>query len=195
MKLIAYANWHEVEHIYDDISSIVSIGFRCKNIDALQFWTSFKPNFDEIILFGSCGMLQNKKILYSCNGDIGSEKVIKLDRLIAPKRWLMDDIEMEDKAIEVDRILDVPQCDAGITLDSSVRKKEKANLIEIYPDVLIVDQESYILGKWCQDWGIKFQSVRYVIDKCGRIYPPVWNKIWKKRQHRKMQLKFLEVLR
>ena len=100
---------------------------------------------------------------------------------------------MGDEEIEVDRILDVPQCDEGVTIDYSCR--DRKGLLMKFPDALIVDQESYILGKWCRDRGIRFQSVKYVTDKCGRIYPPIWNKIWKKRQHKRMQLKFLEVLK
>ena len=198
MKLICYANWHEVEHIRNELvggyQAIWDVGFQCKKImqrgNLLGGFLVDKEPVDEIILFGSCGMLQNKKIYYSCNGDTGWEKVIKLDRLIAPRKWLPS--EELQYPIETDRILDVPQCDLGLTVDYSVRKTEKRRLVKQFPDALIVDQESYILGKWCADRHIRFQSVKYVIDKCGRIYPPVWNKIWKRRQHKKMQEKFLE---
>ena len=72
MKLIAYANWHEVEHIRNELvggyQAIWDVGFQCKKImqrgNLLGGFLVDKEPVDEIILFGSCGMLQNKKITF-----------------------------------------------------------------------------------------------------------------------------------
>ena len=54
-----------------------------------------------------------------------------------------------------------------------------------------VDMESYQVHKFCKEHGIKFRSIRYVIDRCGRRCV-MWgfNHFWRKWQHWKMQTNF-----
>jgi len=46
-------------------------------------------------------------------------------------------------------------------------------------------------GKLCQELGVEFISVRYMIDRADRKAMPIGiNHLWRKRQHFKMQNKF-----
>jgi hypothetical protein len=131
-----------------------------------------------VVLFGSCGAL-----------DI----IARYDYLISPRKWF----NKKGDVIIPERILPVEICGSGFTADHSVRDPFEVEQIKsAYQDCVVVDQESVIIGRMCQDAGIPFQSVRYVIDGCHRrIMPPVINHFWREYQHRRMHGKMNRLLK
>ena len=206
MRLIAYANKSEVEHIKDELEHTWWIGFKGENITPPQI-PFIIGDTTEIILFGSCGLLQRKDqgMCYMCldyyNGltdDIcrRCEFRIRNDMLLSPRSWYKDEYfngQILGIRLGTDPLVKgLAWWGTGVTVDESCRDRKK--LLEQHPEAIVVDQESYILGEWCATRGIKFQSVRYITDKCKRIYPRGINYFWKRRQHKKMQRRFLEVI-
>ena len=190
MRIIAFANYKEVEYLrfQADRPPLIGVGYQCKN------WLGYLPyTITEIILFGSCGLLQrfHRDACVYCIW--GEEKQcskcpykIANDDFISPETWIMN-----DRMIKADQII-MPTWGNGVTIDYSCRDRNK--ILWEHPEAICVDQESFILAQWCKERGIKFQSVRYIIDKCGRMYPPVVNHFWRKRQHKKMQEAFLGLI-
>jgi hypothetical protein len=55
----------------------------------------------------------------------------------------------------------------------------------------LVDMESQKVHDVCEKHGVKFRSIRYIIDyDRGKVMPTGLNHFWRKFQHRRMQLKF-----
>ena len=59
----------------------------------------------------------------------------------------------------------------------------------------VVDMESQKVYNLCRKYGVKFTSIRYIIDlDRDKVMPPGINWLWRKFQHRRMQLKFNKYL-
>ena len=117
----------------------------------------------------SRGMIQycDGVILFGCSGYTGTEK-IAWDKLYKPKTYPFVEHHIDEYWIETYRR-------AGHDF---------------------VDMESYHVKKLCKELNVPFESVRYIVDRCGKRCVP-WgiNHFWLKYQHRRMQLKFNEYLR
>jgi hypothetical protein len=174
VRVIAYADPHEVKYINEELTSKNTwwVGLGCKNLTPPQI-PFIIGDTTEIVLFGSCGLLQN--------WDKG--------KLISPRRWYNEN----DYYVGTDSLIEgVSWWGVGVTVEEPCRDRKK--ILSKHPEAVAVDMESYVLGSWCATRGIKFQSVKYAIDLCGRFYPPIINKVWKVYQHKLMQRMFLEII-
>ena len=194
MNLLLYANESEVRYI--DYQPRYCIGLKAVDLYKLTYIRNRLLDYSGVILFGSCGLLNDyyqEMCGTICDYPENCHECkyrVKLDEFVIPFRWYND----RDEFFETDKILDRIGC--GVTMPYSVRSKHLTEYVkEICPQCEVVDQESYIVGKFCQDNGVKFVSVRYVIDRCNRgVMLPAVNHFWRKHQHKRMQLKFQEVL-
>jgi len=75
------------------------------------------------------------------------------------------------------------------------RKSAEFDKLYHWDRTLLVDMESEIVEKLCKNLGVKFTSIRYIIDlDRGKVMPTGINHFWRKFQHRRMQLKFNKYL-
>ena len=170
--ILLYANQHEVKYV--DYSPKVCIGVGTEKLNSIVRMRIKLHN--RVILFGSSGLVQD---YYCCVTDWDKHKV-SYDKFIIPDNW---------NGIKVDG-----KCCAGYTSNHSVKEQWEREWLA-KKQVMVVDQESAVVAKICQDIGIKFTSVRYVIDRLDRKCMPMGiNHFWRIYQHRKMQLKFNKYL-
>ena len=196
MNLLLYANESEVRYI--DYQPRFCIGLKAVDLPKLTFIRNRLLDYSGVILFGSCGLLKPfyDEYCYICDDPEdcdGCENKVRMDRFVVPEKWFND----REEYFKTDDILPLPRMGSGVTMPYSVRSKHLTEYVkEICPQCEVVDQESYIVGKFCQDNGVKFVSVRYVIDRCNRgVMLPAMNHFWRKHQHKRMQRKFNELIR
>jgi len=173
--ILLYASPHEVKWV-DYVPRY------CIGVGATRFkgqWRRFESRVvmhldkaDKVVLFGSCGRLDSNL------RDFGE--------LIIPRGWFNQNRQL---------IVVAGERGYGITTDHSVKYKwERQSLFD--QNIDCVDQESYHVGKLCQELGVPFVSVRYMIDRCDRKAMPTGvNHFWRMWQHKRMQLKFNQWLR
>lgn len=180
--LLLYAHPEEVRYI----------DFEPKMMISEINWN--KINYDNVILFGSCGLLRKyyPPDPYDDSFWWEEDNRIPLDRLMVPYKWWQN-----KKHIYVTtQIIKLSFTGEGYTAESSLHQKNRVGIIRHdYPNVFVIDTESYFIGKRCKDLDIKFVSVRYIIDRCDQRAAP-WgvNHFWRMYQHRRMQEKFQEIL-
>jgi hypothetical protein len=175
MILLLYADNSEVKQM--DYKYMWCIGLGAKRLP--MFEESIK-DFAGVVLFGSCGLL---KEYYKG----------KYDRFIVPDKWISDAGDI----IKTDDLLKLTRMGTGLTWPGSVRSKHLTEYVKTtYPEAMCVDQESFIVAKYCQERQIPFISVRYVIDRCNRkVMLPAFNYFWRRNQHKRMQRKFNELIK
>ena len=170
--ILLYADPHEVRYVdyclgWDRMH--IEIGAPHINTKMVKYVLS---QHKRVILFGSSGLVQDN---YCCITDWDTHKV-PYDEFIIPYNW---------NGIKVDG-----ECCAGYTSKHPVKEQWERGWLR-NKRVMVVDMESAIVAKVCQGLGVKFTSVRYIIDKCDRKCMPIGiNHFWRKFQHRRMQLKF-----
>jgi len=153
-------------------------------IDEMQ---NYKP--EGVILFGCSGLLQDHLWVDDCE-----YWYPQLDQLYSPKMW----VNGNHLNVMTDEIITrgIDFSGDGFSAPRPLHTKEDRLLINnVFPAAVVVDLETVKTGLLCREQGYKFQSVRYIIDRCDRkCAPTVINHFWRKWQHRRMQLKFQEVL-
>jgi hypothetical protein len=164
--VLLYANPNEVRYVTR--GDRYCIGYRA---ESLNIYRTLIQHHDRVILFGSCGSLMPMRNL------------IDLKSLWIPERWFY----------KGNSIKCYTGRGYGITSDISIKCKKQRELYGITYD--IVDMESYHVGKLCEELGVPFLSVRYIIDGCDRkILPTGLNWAIRRYQHKRMQRKFNEFL-
>ena len=170
--ILLYASPHEVKYV--DYKYKFCIGVGAKGIEEVSNVIALT---NHVILFGSSGITNRYKC---CITDWDLHKW-EYDRFIIPTSW---------NGIKVDGV-----CCTGFTSRTPVKEQWKADWL-YSRRVAVVDQESYHVAKVCQKLGIKFTSVRYIIDRCHlKCMPMGINHFWRMYQHKRMQLKFNEWLK
>jgi hypothetical protein len=193
MILLLYANIDEVKYI--DYEPRIMLGLRATDFPP----DNFMSGYSGVVLFGSCGLLKEYYDEYGCyycdEPDHCNEcdYKVKYDRFIVPEKWVGDAGDI----IKTDDLFKLPRMGTGLTWTGSVRSKHLTEYVKVtYPDAMCVDQESFIVGKYCKERKIPFVSVRYVIDRCNRkVMLPAFNYFWRRNQHKRMQRKFNELIK
>jgi len=182
--ILLYANPIEVKYIDYEDKFCIGVGANIKENFAVHIYgglvlphaysdgeLGFK---DDVILFGSSGLIAPPRIIdydYSI--------------FLEPKIWYNEDgecIEMEHGLYK------------GITTELPVKSRLYTNILRSNA-YLCCDMESYHVAKICKEAGVKFRSIRYVIDRCNeKVMPTGINWAWRKYQHKRMQQKFSKLL-
>lgn len=168
--ILLYASPHEVKYVTYEPKYNIGVGAKLLE----QSWLLQKTikYSNHVILFGSSGLTMK----YDCCITDWDRNKVPLDEFIIPRTW---------NGIKVDG-----KCCAGYTSKRTVKEQWEREWLA-KKRVMVVDQESAVVAKLCQKLGVKFTSVRYIIDRCDkRVMPMGINWAWRKYQHRRMQLKF-----
>lgn len=164
------------------------IGVQAKNINSINIKKS-----GGVILFGSCGLLHDYAPGWELYSDDPTDSEIRVNELIAPCVWAMDDKRPIKSRF---RIHGINRRWIGYTAEKSIKKQSEQEDILFDYGAIIVDQESYLVAELCNFYNVSFISIRYVIDKCSRrVMMPGINHFWRIMQHKRMQRKFDEIIR
>jgi nucleoside phosphorylase len=160
---------------------------------------------DQIILFGSCGVIkdgywQSEVDWYT--EDYGNYwNATDLSSFIEPSVWYYYDhdkfIYAPESVMATPILNNISNCWHGVTSTYGVHERYKVDVIRsLCPKTAVVDMESWYVGKLCNEVVIPFTSIRYIIDRCHRrCKPPIINHFWRKYQHKRMQIRFNNLLR
>lgn len=167
--ILLYASSYEAKYVDYEPKYCVGVGNQLAGLHA------FLMGYGSVILFGSSGLIAPPSFI---ENDYGI--------LLEPSIWYNE----EGDYIELEHGIG-----KGVTTEQPVKSK-------FYKEILragayfCCDMESYHVAKICKEAGVKFRSIRYVIDRCDeKIMPAGINWAWRKYQHKRMQLKFNEWLK
>ena len=165
-RIILYANDIEIKYMQNRIPKLC-VGYQAVLLS--ECITAIK-NAKRVVLFGTCGLVGHHP----------------LNMFVAPIKW----IGYSGRCITLNRGMPY----IGYTSYHSVKTKSERKELE-KKKVLVVDQESYIVGRACELVYVDFISIKYIIDKCDRRAVPYGiNHYWREHQHKRMQKLFDECI-
>jgi hypothetical protein len=182
--ILLYANPIETELI--DYYNKRYIGYKARYLSEVE---PYIANSDKVVLFGASGLLQD----YCPNFDDYDAKEEDCEKSLydfyAPRVW--ESYRDEPIAKADAEFAGISKAGVGYTNSCSVKEKEIRQLIVRNYNAIVVDMESWFVGRMCNDYNVPFISVRYIIDRCDRRCKPFgFNHFWRKKQHRIMQKRF-----